>query len=67
MVSLLFPFLLKALGVAVFLLLLVFLLPVYFLKALKVGTSRPSLHVYRKNLPSNNIWLSVSNYFRLSV
>ena len=28
------------------------------LKALKVGISLPSLHVYRKNLPNCNIWLS---------
>ena len=29
------------------------------LKALKVGISRPSLHVYRKTFPNSNIWLSV--------
>ena len=29
------------------------------LKAFIVGISRPSLHVYIKNLPNSNIWLSV--------
>ena len=29
------------------------------LLALIVGISRPSLHVYIKNLPNSNIWLSV--------
>ena len=57
------PFLLKTLGVAVFGCYLSF----YFLcvskfdfkLALIVGISRPSLHVYIKNLPNSNIWLSV--------
>ena len=63
MVSLYYSSFAENFGCRCFWLLLVFLFPVCFfnliLKALIVGISRPSLHVYIKNLPNSNIWLSV--------
>ena len=58
MVSLYYSIFAENFGCRCFWLLFVFLFPVFLnliLKALIVGISRPSLHVYIKNLPNSNI------------